>query len=122
MLKRPCLDCGTPTTGSRCPEHTRAKYRERQRTRDPIPVQVYATAAWRRMADAVVAEADACHWCGTPAYVAKLTADHIHPIRERPDLALEPSNVVAACLSCQNRRRGRPDVSTWADWERRPRT
>jgi 5-methylcytosine-specific restriction endonuclease McrA len=67
-----------------------------------------------------VASADACAWCGTPADRVKLTADHILPVRARPDLALEPENVVAACRSCQERRKLRPDPRTWQPWERRP--
>jgi 5-methylcytosine-specific restriction endonuclease McrA len=33
-------------------------------------------------------------------------ADHIIPLEQRPDLALEPTNVVPSCPSC-NVRRGR---------------
>jgi 5-methylcytosine-specific restriction endonuclease McrA len=109
------------TKGSRCPDCRRGKERERQRTRDPLPVRVYASTEWRRLARAVVDGADRCAWCGTSAALVKLTADHIYPVRERPDLAIEPSNVVAACRGCQERRKQRPDPRTWAEWERRPR-
>ena len=121
-MKRPCLTCGIPTTRTRCPEHTRAKYRERQATRPLFEVQLYASADWRRLADAVVEAADRCHWCGTSRLVVPLTADHVLTVRNRPDLALEPGNVVAACRSCQNIRIRRPDPATWQPYERSPRT
>jgi 5-methylcytosine-specific restriction endonuclease McrA len=35
-----------------------------------------------------------------------LLADHVIPVEERPDLALERSNLVASCYGC-NTRRGR---------------
>ena len=47
--------------------------------------------------------------------------DHLRTVRDRPDLALSPSNVVAACRSCQNRRIRRPDPATWQLRERTPR-
>lgn len=116
--------CGKliPANRNRCVECQRAKYRGRNRTRDPLPVAVYGSAAWRHLADAVVAEAAACHWCRTSRYVAKLTADHIYPIRHRPDLALEPTNVVPSCRSCQERRKYEPDPRRWPEWARRPRS
>lgn len=80
-------------------------YRIRQRTRDPLPVAVYASAEWRRLAAAVVAEATRCAYCHRPRGEVVLSADHVRSIRERPDLALEPSNVVPCCRSCQEYRK-----------------
>jgi 5-methylcytosine-specific restriction endonuclease McrA len=124
MPVRPCLERGCreliPLTATRCPAHQRARYAERARSRDPLPVAIYASAAWRQLAREVVDSAEACHWCGTLPAMAKLTADHIYPVRTHPDLALEPDNVVAACRGCQERRKRRPDPRTWAEWERRP--
>jgi 5-methylcytosine-specific restriction endonuclease McrA len=121
MMKRPCLSCGRLVDrGPRCPDCQRATYRQRARTRDPAIINLYGSAAWRSLADAVVAEAEACHWCGTSGAMTKLTADHIYPVRTHRDLALEPQNVVAACRGCQERRKRRPDPRTWAEWERRP--
>ena len=114
-----CPRDGAPT---RCIPCQRAKWRQRQRTRDPGPLRVYSSGAWKALASAVVEAASACHWCGTSASLTKLTADHIHSVAEHPALGVEPSNVVAACLSCQNKRRFRPDVSQWPAHERQPRT
>ena len=107
--------------GSRCAEHQRAMYRFRQRTRDPGPVRLYGTRRWKNLAAAVIAEAVACHWCGTPKAITKLTADHVCPVRTHPSLALDPANVVAACRSCQNRRIWQPDTAQWPGWARTPR-
>jgi 5-methylcytosine-specific restriction endonuclease McrA len=69
---------------------------------------VYASAAWRRLADAVVAAATGCAYCGRTD--VKLTADHIIGIRRDPSRALDPSNLLAACRSCQEKRKHDP---TW---------
>lgn len=113
---KPCLVCARPSRGSRCPEHERpvlrAQWRRGNAIRDPFAREVYASSEWQRLARAVTEAARACHWCHrTPEQLTrdrhspKLTADHVAPVRLRPDLALEPSNVVAACLSCQAYRR-----------------
>jgi 5-methylcytosine-specific restriction endonuclease McrA len=120
-MRRPCLfpDCPAIQDGTYCDAHRRAKQRERQRSRPRFEVRLYGSAEWRRLADAVVAASDRCHWCGSPG---PLTADHIVKVRDRPDLALEEGNCVAACRSCQNRRINRPNPATWAPWERGART
>lgn len=126
-MTRVCLGyeghrCATLTRGaSRCDPCRQASYRIRNHTRPQFERALYHSAQWRRLADAVVANAEACTWCGTPASVAKLTADHIVTVRNDPSLALDPGNVVAACQSCQRKRRDRPDVRTWLPSERTPR-
>ena len=45
-----------------------------------------------------------CHWCLKPTL--RLVADHVIPLDQRPDLALDRSNLVASCVPC-NTRRGR---------------
>ena len=42
-------------------------------------------------------------WCLQPT--RRLVADHVSPIDQRPDLALERSDVVPACVACNVRRR-----------------
>jgi hypothetical protein len=122
-VRRSCLSCGRliPAKMSRCVECQHARWRQSNQRRPRFEVELYASAAWKRLASSVVLSADRCHWCGTSAYLVKLTADHILTVRDRPDLAVEPSNVVASCRSCQERRKQRPDPRTWAEWERRPR-
>jgi 5-methylcytosine-specific restriction endonuclease McrA len=94
-VKRPCIDCGRVTTGTRCPGCASLEHGHRA---------VYHTAAWRQLARAVVAGATSCHWCGRSG--VRLSGDHVVGARRHPERALDPSNVVAACFSCQNRRRG----------------
>jgi 5-methylcytosine-specific restriction endonuclease McrA len=124
-VKKPCLRCGslfTPTAGlrARCRECQRADYRDREARRPAIQKATYASRAWQELARAVVAAAVECTWCHTPASRTKLTADHVVPVKDAPGLALEPGNVVAACRSCQEKRKRRPNVATWEAWERRP--
>jgi 5-methylcytosine-specific restriction endonuclease McrA len=98
-----CLDCPRLVRGNgRCPDCQRAYWHHRQQTRDPRPVALYNSPAWRALAHAVVDDAIACHWCGKTGVV--LTADHIQPVASHPALALTPENVVPACRSCQTKR------------------
>lgn len=72
-MKRPCIDCGTPTNGSRCRRCT---------TPDPR-----STAGWTRTSQNILAAHRATHgnWCpGTDTHPAHpstdLTVDHIDPL------------------------------------------
>jgi len=112
MTVRPCL--GYPgyrcnrliQGGSRCVDCQRATYRIKNATRPQFEIRIYSSSAWKRLRDQVMAEADGvCHWCG--ATDVELSADHVRTVREYPELALEPSNVVAACRSCQRQRQNR---------------
>ena len=106
-MKRMCLSCRRLIDrGSRCVECQRAEWRRKKRLRPAYERSLYGSAAWRRLSLAVTRAAGACHWCG--AIGVQLTADHITPVRADPYLALEPGNVVAACRSCQERRKVRP--------------
>jgi len=106
MTLRPCLDCGVPTRGSRCPDCRRRYQRQYDATR-PAADGVYSTAAWQRLRRRVLEEeAYTCHYCHRLASVA----DHVIPLRLRPDLGLERSNLVASCRSCNRRRVGRGET------------
>jgi hypothetical protein len=107
-----CLGCGILCApGPRCPACQRAWTRAYDRTR-PAHHALYATAGWRRLSAEVRASASRCHWCLKPT--RRLVADHVIPLDQRPDLALDRANLVAACVPC-NTRRGRnarlPDLS-----------
>lgn len=83
-MRKPCLGCGTPTRGSRCPACAR---------RSP-----YQQPSWRRLSRRVTAAAGACAYCGT---TARLTAHHVIPRTEGgPDT---PENLLVLCVSCHNR-------------------
>ena len=62
-MKRPCLDCGRPTEGSRCVEHDRQLERGKSRARAAQHARKYG-GAYRARAAAVRAAATRCHICG----------------------------------------------------------
>lgn len=113
-MNRMCLErtCSTVMSISlmvngRC----RPCYLRRERIRRvnrPAVDRIYNTFAWQRLRAVVLAEEHRCAWCG--AVGVKLTAGHVIPMRRRPDLALERSNVHASCRSCQNRAQNRSAV------------
>jgi hypothetical protein len=99
-----CAGCGILCApGPRCPTCHRAWTRAYDRTR-PAHHALYATAEWRRLSAEVRSSANRCHWCLKPS--RRLVADHVIPLEQRPDLALDRGNLVAACVPC-NTRRGR---------------
>jgi ribosomal protein S14 len=107
--------------GNRCADCQRAVYRIRDLERPPGERAFYGSAAWKSLATAAVEAADACATCGTPKAYTRLTGGHRIPIRQRPDLALEASNVIPQCIPCQSLMKRRPDPATWSEYERSPR-
>jgi 5-methylcytosine-specific restriction endonuclease McrA len=104
-MRRPCLSCGRliEANASRCTDCQRAVWRQKNAQRPQFERMVYSSAEWKRLRAQVVADADgACFHCG--AVGVPLSADHIVSVRDEPSLALEPSNLRAACRSCQRRR------------------
>ena len=100
----PCLGCGMLCApGPRCSGCRRA-WQSRYDANRSQHHALYATSAWKRLSAEVRASATRCTWCLKPT--RRLVADHVIPLDERPDLALEGSNLVAACNAC-NVRRGR---------------
>jgi hypothetical protein len=99
LSRFPCLGCGRVTTGIPCPRCSVLEGRRRAPARS-----IYDSAAWHRLARAVVSGASRCHWCGRTG--VRLSADHVLGLRARPDLALDPSNLVPRCYACQNQRKG----------------
>ena len=86
------------------PELTAGRY-ARTRLYDaarPAHHALYRTAAWRKLSDEVRANADRCYWCGKGS--TRLVADHVIPLSQGPDLALDPSNLRASCVACNVRR------------------
>jgi 5-methylcytosine-specific restriction endonuclease McrA len=60
-------------------------------------------ADWQRLRLVVLERDDhRCHWCGRPA----TTVDHVHPLAAG-GARLDPTNLVAACVSCNSRRGAR---------------
>lgn len=99
-----CLGCGILCApGPRCPSCQRAWTRLYDRAR-PAHHALYQTPEWRRLSAEVRASASRCHWCLKPT--RRLVADHVIPLDERPDLALERDNLRPSCIPC-NTKRGR---------------
>ena len=84
--------------GPRCTACQRAQWRARRAQRDPAELAFYGSSAWKRLRLETLEAADwTCSYCGRPCN----TAHHVVSYRERPDLALDPSNVRSACTSHQ---------------------
>jgi 5-methylcytosine-specific restriction protein A len=75
---KPCLACGRPAAGSRCPEHARVERTriERARAPRPSPAQRGYGSAWSRTSRAIRAAVGACARCGS---TLDLTVDHVEP-------------------------------------------
>jgi 5-methylcytosine-specific restriction enzyme A len=99
---RPCLDCGVPTTGSRCPTHQRQWILSHRGT---TTQQGYGRA-WRRLAEAAVREHVASHgWLcpgwKRPSHPSRdLTADH--PIAKANGGPVLPDQIDVLCRSCNS--------------------
>jgi hypothetical protein len=109
VIVRRCLGVGRvpcarliPHNQRRCPEHKLAQGRAQTAARPPVLAALYNSAAWQRLRKQAIA-GGACHWCGASG--VRLVGDHLQRPEDRPDLALDPSNIVAACYSCNNQRR-----------------
>jgi hypothetical protein len=90
----------------------------------------YTTPAWRTLRIRVLkAQHFRCAWCGVSiARPGTARIDHVLTRRERPDLALQATNVRGLCTLCDARRhaeKGRADIErVGADasgWPRDPR-
>lgn len=100
--------------GPRCSECRRLWNRAYNAARPELHA-FYATPEWRRLSAEVRAGAARCTHCLAPT--TRLIADHVIPLDQRPDLALERSNVVPSCYGCNSRRARnakRPDLTPQA--------
>lgn len=109
-MKKPCLKCGVPTQDSTCPPCL-ATLPVRRRTENapkPSSTQRGYDKAWRDMARSVlVRDHWTCQVCGVHLGKGTATVDHIIPVSLAPHLRLDPSNLRAACRSCNSRKRDR---------------
>jgi 5-methylcytosine-specific restriction endonuclease McrA len=86
---KPCLICGTPSHGPRCPQHTTPR--------------AYNTAEYQAARRVMLAGATRCWICGLPATPSNpLEADHTHPISEGGT----PAGPLRAAHHTCNARRG----------------
>jgi 5-methylcytosine-specific restriction enzyme A len=99
--RRPCLDCGIPSSGSRCPRHQR-DHEQRRGT----PAERGLGADHRRIREQVLREERVCWLCLEPARPGDpLTADHVVPRAQGGTNTRQ--NMRAAHRSCNSRRGAR---------------
>jgi 5-methylcytosine-specific restriction endonuclease McrA len=95
-LPRPCHTCGEPTGGTYCADC-------RPATPPTDPRRTLATFAydrrWRKLSARVRKLQPFCLDCGSRD---DLTADHIIPVVEAPELAHEPLNIAVRCRPCNS--------------------
>lgn len=102
MAKRPCLDCGTPTPGTRCPGCQQHWDRARNARR------THYQGDWPALSRRIRDEWVGAHgwWCPgwqTPAHPSTdLTVDHIDP-------RSPASGYRVLCRSCNARKSNRTD-------------
>ena len=88
MSFRPCIECGTLTNGSRCPQHASRRNG--------------STRQWRATREQILArDRYRCQRCGKPAQ----HVDHRTPVaRGGSD---HPSNLEALCAPCNHKKGAR---------------
>lgn len=90
MALKPCLTCGRPSEGSRCPAHT---------------IRNGSTRTWRKVRVLILArDRYTCQLCGQPAQ----HVDHIMPLAEGGTDAAR--NLRATCADCNLSRQGRASL------------
>ena len=101
---RPCIEARCPrlTSKTRCQDHQRGRDRARNAARADVQ-RPYQSPRWLQLRAEVV-RGGRCHWCGVTG--KRLVGDHVVPISQG-GAPFDPSNVVPACYSCNNRRRTR---------------
>ena len=99
MTSRPCLDCGTPTQGTRCPTHERAAQRAHHNPE-------YDSPGYRRLRKSVMRQWLQEHgplcpgWQRPPHQAYDLTVDHIIPVARGGQTAR--SNLQVLCSTCNS--------------------
>lgn len=95
MTLRPCLECGTPSRGARCPEHDRSRG---YRPLDPH---------WRSVRAARLhIDADRCQLRHTGC-TGTATSVHLDPALERDHSRATVFNTISACAHCHGVEDGR---------------
>lgn len=98
MSKVPCLGCGIPTNGSRCP----ACAIPRTARRLAKNAQAY-DHEWRKVRLAILNRDHwTCYLCSKRLIGFDATVDHLVPVSVSPELRLEPRNLAACCRKCNS--------------------
>lgn len=115
MVKRPCLDCGTPARSSRCEpcavkhdQIVNARETERRRGEGVRQRRRSYGGTYRRAAAAIRATATRCWICGQgPRAGDPWQADHVVPLALAPDQAGRTPHLAPAHRSCNVARSNR---------------
>ncbi len=105
--RRGCIEQRCPLFAepgrARCSAHQKAAWRN-QNARRPRELRAfYDSAEWRQLRSAHLELHPECQDCAITGSVTPATqVDHVLLLRERPDLALEPSNLKSLCKSCHS--------------------
>ena len=99
-MLRPCLVCGQPTEGTRCPAHEAEHRSRRDRGRAPR-TDAYAVRSyrWRKVSERARKASPWCEWCGSGD---DLTVDHRVPLSLGGD-EWDPENHRVLCRPCHGR-------------------
>lgn len=82
-MRRPCLDCGTPTRGNRCPQHQAERYAAIERQRGDATQRGYNRQYRNRKQAPEYLNATHCSACGVPFTPDNpRTAGHVTAIRK----------------------------------------
>src|SRR5436190_1191983 len=95
--RRPCLDCGTPTTGTRCPRHDHARQRRAAR----VTAYGYGRAHWRRLRkQRLELDGHRCQLRATALCTGAATHVHLDPALEGRHDQATINDCVSCCASC----------------------
>ncbi len=76
-------------------------------SRDSAAVRGY-DRQWQRFRRGILAERPLCQDCAaSDRVIAATDVHHVRKLRDRPDLRLDPDNVMALCSSCHDARTAR---------------
>lgn len=111
-LRKPCLECGEPTTNeSRCTQHEQALAQRLKRASDrrrvatrPSNAEQGRDTAWRRLSERARKMQP---WCSDCSSTEDLTADHSPEAWHRRlvlHLPIRLQDVDVVCRSCNNKR------------------
>ena len=108
MPKMPCLDCGRPNNSSRCPQCLERYELDKQlfspRVRASASARGYDND-WKIIRKKILTRDNmVCNYCQRYMTLAEATVDHIVPL-SAGGARLDPSNLVACCLSCNSRKK-----------------
>jgi 5-methylcytosine-specific restriction protein A len=106
----PRRPCGAPRCAgfadpgrSYCTAHQRESWRQQNAQRPRELRAFYDSPEWRSLRAAHLELHPACEDCEASGRATPATqVDHVLPLRSRPELALEPSNLRSLCKACHS--------------------